>query len=1788
MGALLRYPYVGPRRFEEADKEYFFGRENEARQLLSMVISERLVLFHSQSGAGKSSLINTRLRPGLHNEGFVVLPTARVGGSLPEGITAVNNIFIFNLIASLNPAANTADKLTDTTLHHFLQSRKTAVPATDEYGQEKAWVLIIDQFEEIVTTNLERWKDRQGFFQQLGEALLADPLLWVVLAMREDHIAAIEPYVRYLPWGIRVRFNMQRMTAAAALKAITEPALKEERPFTDSAARLLVDNLRQLRTTDQTVEAPLGEYVEPVQLQVVCYQLWKNLNAQPEPPDVITEKDLQAFGDVDTALAQFYEAALSNILPLISETELALRRWFEEKLITESGTRGTVYQGGQNTEGMSNETVRLLANEYLLRAESRAGGLWYELVHDRFVAPILQANQIWRLRQNPLTQAADQWLRSQRRRDLLYKDEQLNRTLESADWESLEPSVKEFLTASQEAQSQRDLEQAQQMAEEQERRAEAEARTARRLRFLTVALAVAILVALWFAYQASQERDTAENNAALAVEARGTAEANATLAISQQKQAELSQSAADKARATSDASAALAREREAEAIASANLAATRQAELLTSQAEARAYQKISLSRSLALQASDRLAEDNTELAALLALEALPLSEDKSTALLTRIMTWPHFNLGLVGHSYAVTALAFDPTGDMLATADEGGALFLWRFGMSGIRSQLLRRQGSSFQALQFSPDGRMLAAADEAGRLAVWPDITAVSTAAEPTTLGNLGAPVQALAFTPEGTQLGVATSAGVVSVWDVGTAVSQTLSLSPTLPINRLTFAASGEKFAIASGKEVQIWDVNQPAAPLVTWEKEGVVFQSLAFSPDGFLLAAGGSNVDETSGEIDIWAVPGLDEIVTDEPISFSAHKTAVDTLAFDPSGRLLASAGSDGLVYLWDALYLADTFRFGYGPSDIRENDYLLDQFSSRAGSPHVLSFDVNGKKLAIGYSNGQLQVWRLGADDSAVTLRDGASRVWSLAFSPDGQTLASLSADQGIRLWQVEDFLASPAPLPVYLQLPLSEFVDDFNPFAGHSIAYAPDSGLAAVDFTTGVNWWAAPQLADPATQPVPQSLSGHTDEVKSIAFNPDGSLMVAGGQDSALTVWDMSDPANPTLARTITAHAYPVSSLAFSPDGQWLASADRGGGLLLWEAARLLSDEEPTAVLPGHDLWINSLDFSPDGQWLASGSDDSLLKIWDLRDVAATSYELPTVLDKHGGNVNVNALKFSPDGTILASADFNGRIFLWNTADYTQPARQFNTSDGQIWSLAYSPDGHLLAASSDQGAIHLFPLDTEEDIVTAVCRQLARNLTLAEWQTFLYSEGEYRPTCPNIMPDPLYVQSLLSEAGPPEAIQQLQSLTSQNVEQMVLQATTYLVESQTIDLEQAQTLLEALLELYPEDTTLAYPLAVLGTRYLYGADNPVVGDALLQQAEALDPAIMQKLPAKLPESYFTNFDPYSILPLCTSAIFAGSTERANLFCSQALSVPIDDDTLYYIGWYYLQACGDVLAAGQEAWAEKLCQKAFALDPSLGLDYSSLITLRYGIISAMQTPLAAGDYEAALLLGENLAAILPDTLPEWRANRAAIYAAVCQQADTAVNQPAIRTACGQASSRALSWGAVDLNMEICLSIGATSAGETVRANCQAVWETAVSAPDPIRYLLPLCTLQQSTALATLGAAACEQVAQATTQAGELTLDVPVYGTVAPSLGNYWLFSGQAGQSITLRMDKYQSDLDALVAVYGPGGQFIAEDDQSGGDNNALLAELILPDDGLYVIVAQGWSDSFGGYELAVTSP
>jgi hypothetical protein len=400
-------PYIGPRPFERSDRDRFFGRARETRDLLSLIMAERVVLFYAQSGAGKTSLLNTQIVPALEEEGFKVLPVARVGSDLPRGVeaAAVKNIFVFSALLTLAGPQSEISLLQPQTLKSFLAS------AIDD---EHPPVVIFDQFEEVLTTHRDRWEDARGFFEQLRDALQAIPKLGVVLAMREDHVAGLDPFASLLPKRLKTRFRMELLGYDGALEAVRKPAQNAGCAYGTGVAERLVDDLRRIQISADRHSAAtgaLGPYIEPVQLQVVCSRLWDNLPEREER--VITWPEIEQFGNIDRALTDFYESALQHTVQESQVKERQLRRWFGSELITPMKTRGLALRGDKDTSGLPNAAVDVLDRLHIVRAESRAGAYWYELAHDRLVDPIVNSNAAYeQSRTTTLRITAQKWQQS--------------------------------------------------------------------------------------------------------------------------------------------------------------------------------------------------------------------------------------------------------------------------------------------------------------------------------------------------------------------------------------------------------------------------------------------------------------------------------------------------------------------------------------------------------------------------------------------------------------------------------------------------------------------------------------------------------------------------------------------------------------------------------------------------------------------------------------------------------------------------------------------------------------------------------------------------------------------------------------------------------------------------------------------------------------------------------------------------------------------------------------------------------------------------------------------------------------------------------------------------------------------------------------------------------------------------------------------------------------------------------------------------------------------------------
>ncbi|HEU0185343.1 MAG TPA: WD40 repeat domain-containing protein, partial [Blastocatellia bacterium] len=283
-----------------------------------------------------------------------------------------------------------------------------------------------------------------------------------------------------------------------------------------------------------------------------------------------------------------------------------------------------------------------------------------------------------------------------------------------------------------------------------------------------------------------------------------------------------------------------------------------------------------------------------------------------------------------------------------------------------------------------------------------------------------------------------------------------------------------------------------------------------------------------------------------------------------------------------------------------------------------------------------------LWRE-AHQETQTLKSHGAGVNSVAFSPDGRTLATGSADGMVTLWDV----SSRQPLA-----PLRGHENGVN-----SIAFSPDGRtLASGSYDNTVRLW------DVSTRQPLATLKRHGASVTSVAFSPDGRTLASGSGDNAVSLWNIStrQPLPP-----LSGPESVVTSVAFSPDGRTLASGGLDDKVRLWD----LSTRRILATFDEHWAPVNSVAFSPDGRTLASGSDDKTVRLWDV----STRQPLAPLI---GHESLVTSAAFSPDGRMLASVDKDGTVTLWDFST-RQPLATFIGHEDSVNSVVFSPDGRTL-------------------------------------------------------------------------------------------------------------------------------------------------------------------------------------------------------------------------------------------------------------------------------------------------------------------------------------------------------------------------------------------------------------------------------------------------------------------------------------------------------------------------------
>jgi WD40 repeat protein len=369
-------------------------------------------------------------------------------------------------------------------------------------------------------------------------------------------------------------------------------------------------------------------------------------------------------------------------------------------------------------------------------------------------------------------------------------------------------------------------------------------------------------------------------------------------------------------------------------------------------------------------------------------------------------------------------------------------------------------------------------------------------------------------------------------------------------------------------------------------------------------------------------------------------AASSGVVTALAYNPDGRTLAAGYSGGAIRLWDLASHRQVSATSWG------------------ATPLALAFTSGGKELRVASATAA-GTWNL-TDHARITAHRLAdpSPGTAVAFSPDGQTLATGAADGNVRLWDAATQREAGSPMS-----------SDAQPVA--AVAFSPDGTLVAAGSADG-----NVQLWDTATQQEAGSaLVAGAAQVGALAFSADGKLLATGGQDGAARLWDVTTGGQ-VGATMATGDA--VSALAFGTGGTTLASAESDGATELWNVAT--QAQTGAALTVQGSAGVSALAFSPAADALATGNGNGSIALWSPAGFHQPSAPLPL------GSVGVAAAAaghtpaaFSADGGQLAISNGHGTVRVWDVTS-RRPAGPPMGTYHIVTGIALSPDGKTLAVA----------------------------------------------------------------------------------------------------------------------------------------------------------------------------------------------------------------------------------------------------------------------------------------------------------------------------------------------------------------------------------------------------------------------------------------------------------------------------------------------------------------------------
>jgi WD40 repeat protein len=423
---------------------------------------------------------------------------------------------------------------------------------------------------------------------------------------------------------------------------------------------------------------------------------------------------------------------------------------------------------------------------------------------------------------------------------------------------------------------------------------------------------------------------------------------------------------------------------------------------------------------------------------------------------------------LTGHGAAVMGAVFSPDGELLASAADNGTVKLWR--VDGTLLKTLSNIPSPVFSIAFSPDGKTLATGNGDGKLQLWRRDGSLLR-----TFTAHDAAIHALAFSPNGQSIVSGSGDKMLKFWSLDGTLLNAIKGHDSI-IQDIAFSSSGDiLFSTSADSTVKLWKLSNRLLTILRGHKAGI--WGIAFSPDGQLIAS-----SSPQGTI-LWRKDGISYRYLQEP------SPPFSSVAISPDGQTIANAGTDQSIQLWSP------------------DGRLLRRLKGHQGNIKRVAFSPDGSMIASSSTDRTVKLWRIDGTEIA-TLRGHAAGTWGVAFSPDGSTLASTSGDKTVKLWHLAEVLGvsaspthhtpHPAPAP-------KRQGSLFKTLQGHDsavigVAFSPNGELIAStsEDRTAKLWSRDGKLL--------HTLKGHNSGIWSVAFSPDSQTIATGSNDGIIKLW----------------------------------------------------------------------------------------------------------------------------------------------------------------------------------------------------------------------------------------------------------------------------------------------------------------------------------------------------------------------------------------------------------------------------------------------------------------------------------------------------------------------------------------------------------------------------------------------------------------------------------------------------------------------------------------------------------